>query len=125
MYLVTLHEFSLFLLSILTSAAGQFLLKTGALKIGKLYSDNIFALILRIFTTPELLAGLTCYGVGVIAYILLLSRVKLSIAGPALALGYVFSVLLGYFVFKETLPFRRMVGLGLIIAGVVLVIGKD
>lgn len=125
MYLVTLHEFSLFLLSILTSAAGQFLLKTGALKIGKLYSDNIFKLIIRIFTTPELLAGLTCYAVGVIAYILLLSRVKLSIAGPALALGYVFSVLLGYFVFKEALPLRRMVGLGLIIAGVVFVLGKD
>jgi len=28
--------------------------------------------------------GLTCYGLGAIAYILLLTRVKLSIAGPAI-----------------------------------------
>jgi len=42
---------------------------------------------------------------GVIAYILLLlTRVKLSIAGPAIALVYVFSVLLGYFVFRESVP---------------------
>ena len=33
-------------------------------------------------TTPELLIGLVCYGLGAVAYIMLLTRVKLSVAGP-------------------------------------------
>jgi len=66
--------------------------------------------------------GLTFYAMGAIAYILLLTRVKLSIVGPSIALSYVFSVLLGYFIFKEAIPFERLLGLGLIVCGVVLVL---
>jgi len=122
---VTPPEFGLFLISILGSVVGQWLLKAGALKLGKVNASNLFSHILGMITTPELLAGLTCYGLGAIVYILLLTRVKLSVAGPAVALSYVFSMLLGYFIFREPVPFIRIVGLGLIICGVVLVISKN
>ncbi len=122
---MTPPEFGLFLISILGSVVGQWLLKAGALKLGKVNASNFFSHILGIITTPELLAGLTCYGLGAIVYILLLTRVKLSVAGPAVALSYVFSMLLGYFIFREPVPFIRVVGLGLIICGVVLVISKN
>jgi drug/metabolite transporter (DMT)-like permease len=75
-------------------------------------------------TTPELLLGLTCYGIGAVAYILLLTRINLSVAAPAVSIGYIFSVLLGYFVLKETIPLNRVFGLGLIVAGVILVVWK-
>lgn len=104
------------------SVAGQLLLKAGALKLGKVHASNFSSHVLGILTTPELVAGLTCYAMGAIAYILLLTRVKLSIAGPAVALVYVFSVLLGYFVFRESVPLSRVVGLGFIMCGVILVI---
>jgi hypothetical protein len=87
---VTTQEFCLLLISILTSAAGQFFLKSGALKIGKFHPGNLASFLAGATASPELLAGLACYGLGVFAYILLLSRVKLSVAGPALASGYVF-----------------------------------
>ncbi len=122
---MTLSELGLFIISVITSVAGQWLLKAGALKLGKVNTSNLSSHVLGMLTTPELLAGLACYGLGAIAYILLLTRVKLSIAGPAVALVYVFSVLLGYFVFREPVPFSRMVGLGLIMCGVVLVIWKS
>lgn len=122
---MTPPEFGLFLISILASVTGQWLLKTGALKLGKVNAGNLSSHVLGILSTPELLAGLTCYGLGAIAYILLLTRVKLSIAGPAVALVYVISVLIGYFVFREPIPFSRIIGLGLIICGVVLVIWKS
>lgn len=121
---MTLPELGLFLISIVASVTGQWLLKAGALKLGKVNAGNLIGHVLGIVTTPELLAGLACYGVGAIAYILLLTRVKLSVAGPAVALGYVFSMLLGYFIFKEPVPLSRVVGLGLIVSGVVLVIWK-
>ena len=122
---MTPPEFGLFLISILMSVAGQWLLKAGALKLGQVNNSNLISHVLGILTTPELVAGLACYGLGAIAYILLLTRVNLSIAGPAVALVYVFSVLIGYFVFRETIPIMRVVGLGLIVCGVVLVIWKS
>lgn len=118
---MTLQEFSLLLMSILASVAGQFFLKAGALKLGKVNADNALSHVVSILLTPELLAGLTCYAFGAIAYILLLTRVKLSIAAPSVALSYVFAVMLGYFLFRETIPISRVVGLGLIVSGVVLV----
>ena len=121
---MTLPEFGLFLISIVMSVAGQFFLKSGATKLGQVNASNLVSHVLGIVTTPELVAGLTCYALGAITYILLLTRVDLSVAGPAASLVYVFSVIVGYFVFKETLPINRYVGLSLIICGVILVIWK-
>jgi drug/metabolite transporter (DMT)-like permease len=119
---LTPQEFSLLLISVLTSVAGQFFLKAGAIKLGKVNLNNTISHIFSIITIPELLIGLTCYGLGAVAYILLLTRVNLSVAGPSIALVYVFSVLLGYFIFKETIPLTRLIGLSSIIAGVILVV---
>lgn len=122
---MTPSEFGLFFISILASIAGQFLLKAGALKLAAINGNNLLSLILGIATTVELVAGLACYGLGAFTYILLLRRVNLSVAAPAVSLGYVVSVLLGYFVFREAIPISRVIGLGLIVCGVVLVIWKS
>lgn len=116
------QEFMLLLASILAGVTGQYFLKLGALKLGRVSVDTAFSHILRIVTTPELVLGLTMYGLGAVIYILLLTRVKLSVVGPSVALSYVFAVLMGYFLFREAIPPSRMVGLGLIVAGVILVV---
>ncbi|MEC4818168.1 MAG: EamA family transporter [Scytonema sp. PMC 1069.18] len=116
------QEFLLLLMSVLASVAGQFFLKNGALKLGRVNLASAVHQILRIINTPELLVGLFCYGLGALAYILLLTRVNLSVAGPAASLVYVFSIILGYFFFHETIPLMRAVGLGLIVSGVLLVV---
>ncbi|MBE9078229.1 EamA-like transporter family protein [Romeria aff. gracilis LEGE 07310] len=121
---MTLPEFGLLLISILTSSIGQLLLKLGAVKLGKVTAGNAIEHILSIVATPELVAGLMAYGVGAIAYILLLTRVKLSVAAPSASLIYLSSVLIGYFIFQEAIPLTRAVGLGLIICGVVLVVSR-
>lgn len=121
---MTLKEFCLFLVAIFTSAAGQFCLKAGALRLGKVDTTNWLSHLFGVFTTPELLVGLCFYGIGAMAYILVLTRVNLSVAGPSAAFMYVFSVLMGYFFFRETIPLSRAVGLGLIVCGVVLVVWK-
>jgi drug/metabolite transporter (DMT)-like permease len=118
---VTVQEFSLLLISIIASVSGQFFLKAGALKLGKVNVGNIVSHVLSIVTTPELLTGLVCYALGAIAYILLLTRVNLSIASPAIALTYVLAVIIGHLVFQEQIPGTRVFGMGFIIFGVVLV----
>ncbi|MEM7555430.1 MAG: EamA family transporter [Cyanobacteria bacterium P01_A01_bin.84] len=118
------QEILLMLMSVSASVGGQFFLKLGALKLGKLNISTSFNSILNIVTIPELILGLLCYGLGAIAYILLLTKVNLSIAGPSVSLVYVFSVLLGYFIFREPIPLTRLAGLSFIVTGVILVIWK-
>jgi drug/metabolite transporter (DMT)-like permease len=119
---VTPQEFGLLFISILASTAGQFFLKAGAIKLAKFNPGNVIDQILGILFVPELIVGLACYGLGAMTYILLLTKVKLSVAAPSAALIYVFSVLVGCFLFREYVPATRLVGLGLIVSGVVLVV---
>ncbi|WP_211173367.1 EamA-like transporter family protein [Brasilonema bromeliae] len=119
---MNIQEFFLLIMSVMASVGGQFFLKVGALKLGSLNPGNTIGQILSIATTPELVVGLSCYGLGAIAYILLLTKVNLSIAGPSVSLVYVFSVLMGYFIFREPIPMMRLIGLSFIVSGVILVI---
>jgi drug/metabolite transporter (DMT)-like permease len=121
---VILPELSLLLISVLAGVSGQFFLKLGALKLGKVEMGNALSHVLSIITTPELLIGLTCYGVGAIVYILLLTRVNLSIAAPAISLSYIFSVLLGHFWFRESIAISQLIGLAAISVGVILVVSQ-
>lgn len=121
---MTLEEFGLLLISVFASSLGQLFLKLGALQLGAVNSANLLSHVLSIATTPALLLGLFSYGMGAISYILLLTRVKLSIAAPSASLIYLVSVLIGYFVFNETLSPLRLTGLGLIILGVVLLTSR-
>jgi multidrug transporter EmrE-like cation transporter len=122
---VTFIEFGLFLLSIVAGVSGQYFLKLGAIKLGKLTANNFFSHVLGIVTTPELIFGLAIYGIAAVLYILLLTRVKLSVLAPAIALQYVFSVLMGYFFFRESIPMVRLFGMGFIICGVVMLLAKE
>ncbi|WP_421659355.1 EamA-like transporter family protein [Leptothermofonsia sp. ETS-13] len=121
---MTLYEFGLLLITVFTAGAGQLFLKMGALKLGRVDTNNALSHVVSILFTPELVFGLALYGLSAVLYILLLTRVNLSAAGPAVAIGYIFSVLMGYFYFREAIPLSRLIGLGLIVSGVVLVLWK-
>lgn len=111
-------------MSVLASSFGQLFLKLGATQLGAVTSTNALNHVLSIATTPMLLFGLMSYGMGAVFYILLLTRVNLSIAAPSASLIYFISVLIGFFVFKEPLSLGRIMGLGLIICGVILVASR-
>jgi drug/metabolite transporter (DMT)-like permease len=119
---VTLPELILLLVSVLAGVFGQFFLKLGAAKLGKVDVDNFLNHILSMITIPELLIGLACYGTGAIVYILLLTRVNLSVAAPAISLSYIFSVLIGHFWFRESIALGQIFGLAAISLGVILVV---
>lgn len=121
---MTLQEFLLFLGAVLVSSGGQAFLKLGAIKLGPVEAGNAIEKVLNILRTPELLIGLMFYGLSAVLFILVLTRVKLSVAGPAVSVTYIFSVLMGYFIFKEAISVRHLIGLGLIVCGVVLVVKR-
>ena len=121
---LTFQEIGLLLLSVVTAACGQLLLKLGALKLATIEATAVTEKIISAAMIPELIAGLAAYGFSAVAYILLLTRVRLSVAAPSTALIYIFSVLIGIFILKEPVSSLRLVGLAFIAFGVVLVVSQ-
>ncbi len=70
---------------------------------------------------PRILAGLACYGVSLIIWILALSKTPVSVAYPMTALGFALNALLAWWLLGEAVTPMRMAGIGVIIVGVFLV----
>ena len=115
--------FSLLVTGVLLNAGAQLLLKAGTNRIGEFAfsMDNVLPIGARIASSPPILAGLACYGVSVVVWILALSRVPVSVAYPLLSIGYVVNAVAAWWLFGETLGAQKMVGIGFIVIGVFLV----
>ena len=114
--------FSLVLTGVLLNAAAQLLLKAGTNRIGafSFALQNVVPIGAKVATSPHVLAGLACYAVSVVVWILALSRAPVSVAYPMLSIGYVVNALAAYALFGESLTAQKLVGIGFIIVGVVL-----
>ena len=115
--------FSLLVTGVLLNALAQLLLKAGTNRIGEFAfsMDNVLPIGARIASSPPILAGLACYVVSVVVWILALSRVPVSVAYPLLSIGYVVNAVAAWWLFGETLGAQKMVGIGFIVVGVFLV----
>ena len=115
--------FSLLVTGVLLNAAAQLLLKAGTNRIGEFAfsMDNVVPIGARIASSPPILAGLACYGVSVVVWILALSRVPVSVAYPLLSIGYIVNAVAAWWLFGEALGAQKMVGIGFIVVGVFLV----
>jgi multidrug transporter EmrE-like cation transporter len=116
-------SFSLVLTGVLLNAAAQLLLKAGTNRIGEFAftASNIVPVGWRVASEPFVLAGLTCYVISVMVWIMALSRVEVSIAYPMLSIGYVVNALAAWYLFGEAVSAQRMVGIATIIVGVFIV----
>lgn len=116
-------DLALILTGVLLNAVAQLLLKAGARAIADvpLEFGNSWMLVERIAINPPILAGLVCYAVSVVVWILALSRVEVSVAYPMLSIGYVVNAVAAWMLFGEDLNTARLAGIGVIIVGVWLV----
>lgn len=107
--------------SILLTSGAQILLKAGtnALKAPPAV-DEPLGLVWRLATQPFIVGGLVCYVLSFGVWILVLSRLPVSIAYPLLALGYIVTALLGFALFGEQLGWIKISGILVIILGVVI-----
>jgi drug/metabolite transporter (DMT)-like permease len=120
---MTSISFFLILSGVLLNACAQLLLKAGVNAIGRFsFSiENVLPIGFRLATQPPIIAGLACYVVSVVVWILGLSRVDVSIAYPMLSLGYVVNALAAWWLFGEVVTLQRAIGIGVILLGVYLV----
>lgn len=114
--------FALVLTGVLLNATAQLLIKAGAATAGQFSftAGQILRAGLHFATQWQILAGLACYAISVVVWILALTRVQVSIAYPMLSLGYVVTAFAAWWLFGESLTPQKLLGIAIIIAGVVL-----
>lgn len=120
---MTWAAFALVITGVLLNAAAQVLLKAGVKNLGVI-SLQFPTLIRAGFTlavNPFILAGLSCYVVSVVVWLLALSRTAVSIAYPMLSIGYIVTAIIAWLYLGEHMTTERWIGIGVIILGVFLV----
>lgn len=118
------HSFLLILASLTFAAVGQYFLKMGANQLGALGGEaagRAFQVAWAAATNPWLVTGLTCYGLGAVTWIIVLTRVQLTWAYPMLALNQVLVLLVGALFLGEHVSMVRWGGVLLIVTGVFMV----
>ena len=112
------------LVAILLLVGGQTLLKVGLNEIGgiSLFEGNPVGSLLGLFRTPWIILGFVCYGISAILWLDVLSKLDFSLAFPLVSLTYVFSLIIGRFIFHETVGVDRIVGVLLILCGLFFVV---
>ncbi len=116
-------DLALILTGVMLNAVAQLLLKAGARTLQGLPVSFADAGVLagRVIQSGPILAGLACYAVSVVVWILVLSRVPVSVAYPMLSVGYVVNAFAAWALFAETLSLQRLAGIGVIVVGCYLV----
>lgn len=116
-------SFSLILAGVLLNAGAQLLLKAGTNAVGhfEFSVENVLPVGLKLAMEPHILAGMACYVVSLVVWIMGLSRVEVSVAYPMLSIGYVINAIAAWYLFGESVSALRLTGIGFIIVGVYLV----
>lgn len=115
--------FILILTGVLLNTGAQLMLKAGMGQIGhfEFSMANVVPIGVKVMANPPIITGLAMYVVSVGVWLLVLSRVQVSLAYPMLSIGYVVNALAAYYLFGEPLTSMRMLGIFIIISGVYLV----
>jgi multidrug transporter EmrE-like cation transporter len=120
---MNLSTFAFIITGVLLNAAAQLLLKAGTNGLGgaiHVNAQNWFSTGVKVFTQLPILAGLACYVISLLVWIIGLSRTDVTIAYPMLSLGYVVSAVGAWMFLGEAVSLQRMLALAVIVVGVAL-----
>ena len=107
------------LISIILGAVAQYFLKMGVNAVSE-KSKSVSEVIKFCITNLYLLSGLFCYGLSLLLWFYVLSKMELSKAYPLVSLGYVFTLILGYCFLNEAMTVTKVTGIALIMVGVIV-----
>ena len=115
-----MHPLILLLICIFIGAGGQILLKKGVTGVSQ--NLPLFTQYLKMFASPPVIVGLLFYVGGSFLWLRVLQKVKVSYAYPLFSIVYVLVALGSRFILKERFSNLLWVGIGLICAGVSVIL---
>jgi multidrug transporter EmrE-like cation transporter len=98
--------------AVVLGSAAQLFLKAGT---------NAAPVDLKLAFDPRILAGIACYGISLIVWVLALSKTPVSVAYPMVSVGFALNAVLAWWLLGEAVTPARLLGIAVIIAGVILV----
>lgn len=111
-------------ISVVFAVAGQFTLKSAMNEVGRIGATEIAAAgdtIVRALKEPRLWLGLTLFGVSALFWLVVLSRVDLSVAYPFVGLSYIIVVLFSRLFLNEHVTALRWLGVVFVAVGITIV----
>ncbi len=108
-------------ISIGLAIAGQLLMKRGMMSFGTFPVSQLIVNIIPMFLNPWVFVGLVCFGLSSVFWLVVLSRMELSLVYPMVSVAYVIVALLSWYFFRENLSVIRWAGIAVIVMGVVLI----
>ena len=120
----SLISMAFLMVSVGFAVAGQMILKAAMDRVGRIGSAEVAAFgeyVGRAAREPRLWLGMFLFGVSGMFWLVVLSRVPLSLAYPFVGLSYVAVVLLSRFILGEQVPALRWIGVLVVAAGLVII----
>lgn len=114
--------FVFIIVTVMLNAASQILMKSGMSQVGQaeFSGGRIVELLVRAATNPWIVLGLTTMTISMGTHLMSLSRFDVSFAFPFLSLAYVIVAVYGHFILGEVLTPTRILGIGTILLGTVI-----
>ena len=107
--------------SVMLAACGHLMIKAGlngAISIAA--HAMLIERLLIYFKQPLVVVGLGIYGIGTAMWVFAVSKHDISYVFPITALNYVLVTLGGMFLFSESIPLKRWLGICVVIIGVAM-----
>jgi len=116
-----MFKYLIILLSTSMSAFAQYFLKVGVGRTNLLDSfknHNLFYTLKIVFTDFYIIIGFSLYFLSAVFWLFVLSKFNLSKAYPFASLGYVFTLMIGFYFLNEPVNLMSVLAIILIISGV-------
>ena len=123
-----MHNILLILSSVSLNAFAQLFIRQGMLKLGNISMNmsELWNMIIQAISNIYIWAGMMSYAVSILLWMVVLSKVNVSLAYPFLSIGYIVTAIIAYFAFGEPITLQKIAGIAIICLGVVvLTYSKD
>jgi multidrug transporter EmrE-like cation transporter len=118
---MTLPMFGLILFSVTLNSLAQVFLRRGMAGMAAPDLANVLGVASSIALNPWFWGGMACYGVSILSWLFVLSKLQVSVAYPFLSIGYVIAAVIGFFFLGEAVGPQRIIGIALICSGLVFI----
>jgi drug/metabolite transporter (DMT)-like permease len=118
-----LADFAVLSMGVVLNALAQLGLKAATRASGPMHlgEPNVGQQMLKVLAVASLWWALLAYALSVGIWVIALSRVPVGQAYPLLSMGYIVNIVLAWWLIGEMPNAQRVLGVGVIVAGVVLV----
>ena len=114
-------NFLLLFISISLAIVGQLLMKHGMMIFGQFPINQFIEKLFPMLFQPYVFMGIMSFAISSIFWLVVLSRIDLSMAYPLVSIAYIVTAIFSYYFFKEHITLIRWIGIITICLGVFLV----